>query len=371
MKKSKEAMGRNEGITLIALVITVIVLLILAGVAISFSANEEGLFAKTKDSTDKYSYNTELMEKELNKAFSNLISVNIKLTDKDGNSEELTLTKSNFAEHLGKIATDYTGAPTNITIDGKTYVVSNQYRLFWIDFENKYGDGAGTIYLRADCTNNYYSFMNTDTFETVEGNLASSKIRELNPLLYAKEKLIGEEKTLAPSTDNLNMKVAIWLSDTKKWENLKNNVNPNLSDRINYVIGAASVEMYIDSYNTHYGLTDETNSENLNSNRTKLECMYPFNDNNYGYAVSPSSSSVAINGYGYDTDANIIKPDEILNNFYYISDYNGFWLCSPSCGAKGYIIGVSGGDSGWMGKIILIANNAICPLVSLKPDLEM
>ena len=45
----------NKGITLVALVITIIVLLILAGVVISMTLGNEGLITKSQNAVDKYS----------------------------------------------------------------------------------------------------------------------------------------------------------------------------------------------------------------------------------------------------------------------------------------------------------------------------
>lgn len=47
-------MKKNKGITLIALVITIIILLILSGVAISISLGNNGLFSKTKQAKEEY-----------------------------------------------------------------------------------------------------------------------------------------------------------------------------------------------------------------------------------------------------------------------------------------------------------------------------
>lgn len=47
-------MKKNKGITLIALVITIIILLILSGVAISMSLGNNGLFSKTKQAKEEY-----------------------------------------------------------------------------------------------------------------------------------------------------------------------------------------------------------------------------------------------------------------------------------------------------------------------------
>lgn len=51
MKKEK---GKNKGITLIALIITVIVLLILAGVILNLSLGNHGLFSQSQNSAQIY-----------------------------------------------------------------------------------------------------------------------------------------------------------------------------------------------------------------------------------------------------------------------------------------------------------------------------
>ena len=43
-----------KGITLVALVVTIIVLLILSGVAISFTLGEEGIFKRAKEGAEIY-----------------------------------------------------------------------------------------------------------------------------------------------------------------------------------------------------------------------------------------------------------------------------------------------------------------------------
>ena len=63
-------MKRQKGITLVALVITVIVMLILAGVAISVLTQDGGLFDKTQNAANAY---TDAAIKE-NQLLSNLIN---------------------------------------------------------------------------------------------------------------------------------------------------------------------------------------------------------------------------------------------------------------------------------------------------------
>lgn len=47
-------MKQQKGITLVALVITIVVLIILAGVAISLTLSQNGIFNKAKEGRDNY-----------------------------------------------------------------------------------------------------------------------------------------------------------------------------------------------------------------------------------------------------------------------------------------------------------------------------
>ena len=63
MKKIKKQM---KGITLIALVVTIIVLLILAGVAINLTIGSNGIFTRTGNATEKYEQASINEQKEMN-----------------------------------------------------------------------------------------------------------------------------------------------------------------------------------------------------------------------------------------------------------------------------------------------------------------
>ena len=61
--RTKEVKTRNKGITLIALVVTIVVLLILAGVSISMLTGDDGIITKSKEariSTELSGYKEEL-----------------------------------------------------------------------------------------------------------------------------------------------------------------------------------------------------------------------------------------------------------------------------------------------------------------------
>ena len=58
---------REKGITLIALVVTIIILLILAGVTLNIALSQDGLFSKTQEAVDKYKQAQEDEELEIEK----------------------------------------------------------------------------------------------------------------------------------------------------------------------------------------------------------------------------------------------------------------------------------------------------------------
>lgn len=58
---------KESGITLVALVVTIIVLLILAGVAISLTIGNNGIFTRAQNATEKWDEATKNEQKEMDK----------------------------------------------------------------------------------------------------------------------------------------------------------------------------------------------------------------------------------------------------------------------------------------------------------------
>ena len=79
-------MNKIKGITLVALVVTIIVMLILSGVAINLSIGEEGIFKKAKEAVELYK-NASVNEKEQIEELAEVIEENIDL--RISNKEEL------------------------------------------------------------------------------------------------------------------------------------------------------------------------------------------------------------------------------------------------------------------------------------------
>ena len=98
--------------------------------------------------------------------------------------QTVALTPENVGQYLGKEVTNYKGKES-VEINSKTYNVSTQYRLYYVDFDNKYGDGVGTVYLKADIpgTGSYRVETTSEDPTTTD----AIKIKNLNPGLYNKE----------------------------------------------------------------------------------------------------------------------------------------------------------------------------------------
>ena len=358
----KEKFKNTKGITLVALIMTIIVLLILATVAIA-TIKGDGIISHAKNAKEQY---TKAQENEL--ALLKEYEKNIKDElpggeEKQSNIEitvggqKVQLTESNVKDYLGKVVTNYTGA-TSVTIDGTAYTVSSQYRLYYVDFDNKYGDGAGTIYLKADCTSNNYTLPITDTTATTEANI---KIKNLNPELY-------KSGVTAPSKDNNNMKAVTWLTNTANWEGLKTS-DATLASNINYIVGAPSLEMMMDSYNTHYGLTGDTPDYSAITAGERRKLFYKYTTGDSGYQVGPCDDNDA--GYGNYTSSNSVYTDSEIDSMYYPGASQYYWLASPSAIVASRVVYVSynyGGNVGYNGEG---DGFALCPLVSLKSSVNL
>lgn len=112
-------LGNNKGITLIALVITIIVLLILAGVSIAMLAGNNGILSQATKATSETQVGA--AEEAIKLAVANIITEN-QGTPSGG------YTKALFDASVAKVNTDYTFETTQTTpsTDDITVVVKTK-----------------------------------------------------------------------------------------------------------------------------------------------------------------------------------------------------------------------------------------------------
>lgn len=120
-------MKNNKGITLIALVITIIVLLILAGISIAMLTGNNGLLTKANDAKSETS-KAEVIERinmELNAAYADVLSGDI--TTFEGYEDKIA---DNLKDNNGKTVANASGTAEELTITPE---------------DSKLGISAGTV----------------------------------------------------------------------------------------------------------------------------------------------------------------------------------------------------------------------------------
>lgn len=289
-------MRSNKGITLVALVITIIILIILAGITISMVLGEDGLIGKAKKGANEYknaAANEQTLLGQINELFEGNGSTSGGTTQpqKTGASVKLkngtavTITTENISEYIGE-EVDYTPA------------AGGTWRIFYLDTENKYGDGANTLFIKRDSVHFYDNDYLTYTSET-----AAAWLAKFNPEWADKDNNISEN----------NERLSSYLCDSENW-----NADYKSTDGVNkarYAIGSPSVEMYMDAYNQWGEYTSGTGPQS-----------YKYVSGEYGY-------SVGVNGT-YSNDGNFQTNNSLSagpNNIFLQSAVDStFILCSPS-----------------------------------------
>ncbi len=372
--------NNQNGITLVVLVITIIIILILAGVTIMLGLGQNGILNKATTATQKFA---EAAESERNMDVE--LSPEIEALLPDGNKIKFKNIES-LQQYVGKAIKDFKLA-TSLPVGTKLTTLSATYKLYYIDTENKYGDGVGTIYLKAD---EFEETASQQLSVQTTGNIATSKIYQLNPSITA-EKLkakypdLSDEQinAMLPKETNKGMKKAIWLTDTEVWNSLLIGLDPSIKNSINYVVGAPSVELFMDSYNSYYNLTGdepEIATRTSSSERTKLFYEFPYCNNKNGYFIGPGNSSDSNNALklnnenfplnlGAYTNNYILLPDETAGNLYYPNtDDVSYYLASPSCKGNDKILRVLVDAKNKKGCFISYDNitAGFCPIISLK-----
>ena len=364
-----------KGITLIALVITIIVLLILAGVTIATLTGDNGILnqaGKAKDKTTEaesiervqvevagsYGLDGTIDKDQLNKNLGNIAGLKIGESNFGGENivKELPVTVTlngydigidanggveKIPEIIAKIRANpqayYGKKVTNYNANGKTY------RIFYVDKDNDFKDGYNTIYLKAD-------FSDGDVTCSTSYDANQTLIKKMNPLWATKGNTVAAKTT---TISNENEQAAAWLCDPSKWTAYCD------TDKANYAIGGPSVEMYVKSYNQTHG--DDA-----------LGCQYQTN-NVPGYIYKVKDT---IQNDGWVTNEDTLDYSMTYKSMYCGQNGNKtgyWWLASPSAGISSYVCFVRGYnarlDFGYYGNL-----GGVSPLVSLKssfiPEVE-
>ena len=373
----KQKLKENKGITLIALVITIIVLLILAGVTIATLTGDNGILnqaGKAKDKTTEaesiervqvevagsYGIDGTIDKEQLNKNLKNIngliyngnalsdrnkianLPATVRLNgydigiDANGGVEKIpeiiAKIRENPQAYYGKKVTNYKASDSD----------TNTYRIFYVDKDNYFKDGYNTIYLKADFSGSVSCSTSYDASKTL--------IKKMNPLWATKGNTVKAETT---TISNKNEQAAAWLCDPSKWTAYCD------TDKANYAIGGPSVEMYVKSYNQTHG--DDA-----------LGCQYQTN-NAPGYIYKVNNT---IQNSGWFTNSDTLDYSMTYKSMYCGQNGNKtgyWWLASPSAFYSGSVCFVRGINA-CLDDGSYYSYNGVSPLVSLKssfiPEVE-
>ena len=378
-------MRKQRGITLIALVITIIVLLILAGVSISMLSGENGILsqvesAKTKTEgssveetiklglasgfNEEGQYQPELIKQNLES------SLNISSEDIIDNEDGTLVVKYDDYEYyvdvdnksiqkvvpLSSITIENYGDYINYNVDlGIGNVFENELSEKY-DWRIFYRDESGNIYIiaedyvpntnellieamsKADMTSNAsypYSayWANGTTFSRTGSASISEEIAK---------KYMLEWRLNNPTSENANMKVVASLLDTDAWKGFATGVSGAEAT------GAPTLEMYIKSWNA--------------KQYTQVYCNNSTTTGYYVDVVEPPLTAYV----------NMAGTTGFSDTLYYphTAMYNkcaGYWIASPSASREAQILSVN--REGYIGnKNYYTSSYGVRPVVCIPAE---
>ncbi len=343
---------KNKGITLIALVITIIVLLILAGVAISTLTGDNGILTKAV-TAKKDTENASAKER---------IQIEVMGSYGEDGTLDLDTLKSNISAHIPEASVEGDTFPITVTLDGQTVIIDGNGNveiqdetkdkelieakdiatnpdIFKKVTEGKvlnYGDTlkvtdadgnqvdlevewkvfyaeGNDIYLIAsdyvpvsklESQKTSLGFADNGNYNIYWNTSSDFKVTSIDTAI-ASRFMLNQEATFTKS--NSNYKMTACLLDASKWETFR---DTRWADE-NNVIGGPTLEMYTASWNKKYA----NNKLYTNANST-------------GYYVGTSETPAT---YYADMSSTPGYQDELY--YPHRAEYNschGYWLASPS-----------------------------------------
>ncbi len=195
ISKDKIKQNKINGITLISLVITIILLIILAGIGINLSIGENGLFNKAKQAKEKYNETKAkeklevvlaeaLVEKETNTSYNSEYFLDNLLTSEDMSVNLSTVTVNNY----------------NFLIDREKLIVLENLGESNIKIESEIKE-----YLGKDGNNKY----RVNALMTIQSNIEIESIKIINPDETIIELAVNNKEILKDITIELDQKYKI------------------------------------------------------------------------------------------------------------------------------------------------------------------
>ena len=358
-KRERKTSIEEKGITLLALAVTIIIMLILAGVTLNAALGDHGLIKEAQATVNDYEDAQEEESESLEK-IRNQISRNRKKSNNDtentnkitfkGNTNgiDVTLDAESLKEYYGEEVTSFSsveGVKWQLFYDdaGNYYLIANDYMpIDTLPSELiKESQAEGETKYKA-----WFAYKGpiVETGEWSKGT-ASNTITG-NPLTSKYLRWVGSSvNTVA---DNPNMKAVAYMMDTNKWSNFAGSTSGAKA------MGGPTLEMFIKSYNAKHD-TKISTYEDENGNST----ISSTNSNSNGYNVKWENGTSWSNSIsGLDTSEGNMWVKTSTDRAY------AMWVGSPSSSGTSIVRRVGCGGS-LDGTSINYTSNGFRPVVSI------
>lgn len=368
MSKIFERKAMTSGITLIALVITIVVIMILAGVSVAMLTGDNAIIEQASDAKrdSEIAGIKEQIENEVLRSYGEngyidkdkldgrLNAIGVVL---DKNSSPLIASKGDYlftidedgvVSIIGEEGTlageitavnygDYIDYPIDLNEDGDT---TNDWRIF-------YNEKGNTFIIAADFVSNNSKYLKLDEIDMDVIGVYNTYWND-EPIYEEIESSVAIKFKFGINYDELKhegeMGAVSKLLNTSAWSNL---VTEDLKKSGAEAIGAPTIEMFVASWNAK-----------------GYEALYCDNSNEIGYYIGfdpkPTTSSI----YLTDSDTLYFPP---LTDQIQITDVWAYWIASPSTNG---IMGVRL-DTGLVGSYDNYWNSmALRPVVCLPATVQ-
>ena len=368
---TRKTSKREKGITLIALIVTIIVLLILAGVTIDLAVSNQGIIKKAKTATSAYKDASEkekeslaLLENEIDKYIpkndDSKVDDVITYTDSSGNTKPLTK-DTPAGTKIGTTA-NIDGQTLNwylfdVSADGKTaYLVSTP--TYWVpdttkeevsgawvpklisasSFDFSTGAMNQAIQKKASATSGgFYSYSYDSSKVTYTPSESS-----LNYYKSVNSQWSAKRGSTPFASLNENEQEACYLADEDIFAGIKDQVNKAdgyLKGKIQTLVGGASVEQWCKAYNNQAEVKNDTTKQ--------ITCEYSTtNAPGYDFNVKGPSKIYGdyIYGAAYTNEHSFDSTNPFSNLWLLASPYSYDNATDGVCHVDGDVSGLNMGD---------------------------
>ena len=330
-RQIKKVKLQEAGITLVALVVTIIVLLILAGVTLTLALSNNGVMDRAQYASNTWANATKDEETAMGQFASDVDTLTEGFINREGGSggNQGTTIKINGTDLSTAVANlksnealkDYYGQTTDFTsVAGVTwdlfYDDADNYYLIASDYVPVSTLGSELNKESGDPTQKYKAGFATYSNSTYSGQIMDNtpwsngtQSSTITGNSLTNKYLKWVNSNLVTTQNNVNMRAVSYMMDTSKWSAFAGGVTGA------YAIGGPTIELFVNSYNAKHDIK-------LGTYGTSANDITSENANSTGYKVKLETE----NWNDYCENFTVNRTWVIMGG----SKAYGYWLASPS-----------------------------------------